>query len=378
MNDSGNPDHSLSPAVTASRARTSPPRARKSVGSLDKKRERDRRAQQNLRTKRLERIQELEQRIVMLDDKVRKYHYICDRLSQENKLLRTRQNAIRHLVASWGPEDGLFLEPSFSTDASLGDTGFLGAVPEPWPTAVISETESAAQAMMEFRRGSPEGMAFSPPELPTDPATPRWSMTPFHDDDDAIMTDCFRLWLQRPDLVESSPESPTPLELLYGSKRNFLADVIHQALRKCPYLDPERLAVGWLCYHFIKWMICPTEAAYSRLQPWQLPVEEQLQKKHPYFIDLLWFPGLRANMINKQHQYDLADAFALLTCCAKVRWPWGKNFLEPGEDGQFRMVPEFYDTFTRIEGWGLTDELIMRYPAIVDGLDIESIRFRIA
>ncbi|KAK3502436.1 hypothetical protein B0T13DRAFT_445762 [Neurospora crassa] len=334
MNDAGNPDHSLAPAVAASRARTSPPRA-----------------QQSLRTKRLERIQELEQRIVRLDDKVRKYHYICDRLSQENKLLRTRQNAIRHLVASWGPEDGLFLEPSFSTEASLvGDTGFLGAVPEPWPTAVISETESAAQAMMEFRRGSPEGMAFSPPEL----------------------------WLQRPDLVESSPESPTPLELLYGSKRNFLADVIHQALRKCSYLDPERLAVGWLCYHFIKWMICPTEAAYSRLQPWQLPVEKQLQKKHSYFIDLLWFPGLRANMINKQHQYDLADAFALLTCCAKVRWPWGKNFLEPGEDGQFRMVPEFYDTFTRIEGWGLTDELMMRYPAIVDGLDIESICFRIA
>lgn len=138
------------------------------------------------------------------------------------------------------------------------------------------------------------------------------------------------------------------------------------------------MAVGWLCYHFIKWMICPTEAAYSRLQPWQLPVEEQLQKKHPYFIDLLWLPGLRATIINKQHQYDLADAFALFTCCAKVRWPWGKKFLEPGEDGQFRMVPEFYDTFTRIDGWGLTDELIMRYPAIVDGLDIESIRFQIA
>ncbi|KAG7284233.1 hypothetical protein NEMBOFW57_010597 [Staphylotrichum longicolle] len=318
------------PAVPGPRSKTRP---RKSVGSLDKKRERDRRAQQNLRTKRLERIQELEQRLVLLDDKVRKYGRI---------LLDF---------------DKLPLHP---------------------PAAVISEAESAAQTMMEFSRRSPEGTASLQPCLPTDSSIPRWKVTPYHEDGDVIMTDCFRLWLQRPDLVKASPESPAPLELLYGSKTNFLANVIHEAGRKWPCRDPERLAGGWLCYHFIKWMICPTQAAYSHLQPWQLPVQEQLQKKHPYFIDLLWWPGLRANMINKQHRYDLADAFALFTCCIKVRWAWGKNFLEPGEDGQFRILPEFYDTFTRIEGWGLTDELMTRYPAIVDGLDVDSIRFQVA
>ncbi len=375
MADSGIPGH----AVTALRAETRRPHARKSVGSIDKKRERDRRAQQNLRTKRQERIQELEQRLLIFEDQARRSRCICDRLSWENKLLRTRQNAIRHMVASWGPEDCLFSEPSFiSAEAALGDAGNGGLVPVPPPAAVISEPESAALTTIGLGRNSPEGTASPPPSSPTEPAIPRWQVTPFHEDGDAIMTDCFGFWLQRPDLVESSPESPAPLDLLYGSKINFLANVIHEALRKWPCRDPERLAGGWLCYHFIKWIICPTQAAYSLLQPWQLPVEEQLQKKHPYFIDLLWLPGLRANMINMQHRYDLADAFALFTCCVKVRWPWGKNILEPGEDGQFRILPDFYKTFTRIDGWGLTDELMTRYPAIVDGLDIESIRFQVA
>ena len=385
MADSGIPGHDPchpSPAGTAFRTETRHPHARKSVGSLDKKRERDRRAQQNLRTKRQERIQELEQRLVTLEDKARKSRCLCDRLSWENRLLRTRQHAIRHMVASWGgPEDCLFREPSLiSAEVSLGDAGDRGAVSVPPPAAGISEAESAALTVMGSGRSSPEATAssVSPPYFPTDPAIPRWQATPFHEDDDVIMTDCFRFWLQRPDLVESSPESPAPLDLLYGSKRNFLANVIHEATRKWPCRDPERLAGGWLCYHFIKWIICPTQAAYALLQPWQLPVEEQLQKKHPYFIDLLWWPGLRANMINMQHRYDLADAFALFTCCVKVRWPWGKNMLEPGEDGQFRILPDFYKTFTSIEGWGLTDELMTRYPAIVDGLDVESIRFQIA
>lgn len=356
MDDSGNSGHSPFAAETTCPSETRPPRARKSVGSIDKKRERDRRAQQNLRTKRLERTQELEQRLVMLEDNARKYRRICDGLSWENKLLRTRQNAIRHMVASWGPEDCLFPGASDSAEDSLDDTGDRD----------------------EFNLRSPEGTTSPQPSLPTDPAIPRWKATPFHEDGDVIMTDCFRLWLQRPDLVQSSPESPAPLALLYGSKTNFLANVIHEALRKWPCRDPERLAGGWLSYHFIKWIICPTQAAYSHLQPWQLPVVEQLQKRHPYFVDMLFWPGLRANMINRPHHYDLADAFSLFTCCVKVRWPWGKNFLEPDEDGQFRILPEFYDTFTRIDGWGLTDELIMRYPAIVDGLDIDSVRIQIA
>jgi hypothetical protein len=132
------------------------------------------------------------------------------------------------------------------------------------------------------------------------------------------MTDCFRGWLQRPDLVESSPDSPAPLDLLYGSKTNFLANVIHEAVRKWPSRDPERLAGGWLCYHFIKWLICPTQEAYSRLQPWQRLVEAQLRTRHPYFVDLLWWPVLRTNVIDMQHRYDVADVFALLTYYIKV------------------------------------------------------------
>ncbi|KAE8410250.1 hypothetical protein BDV36DRAFT_278447 [Aspergillus pseudocaelatus] len=86
----------------------------------------------------------------------------------------------------------------------------------------------------------------------------------------------------------------------------------------------------------------------------------------------MW-PVLRANLVKTFHLYDLKMVFAAFTCSLRIRWPWGKSFLEPDTTNSLRVHKEFYDTFTRIEGWGLSDEFRTQYPELMVGMDIETL-----
>lgn len=183
------------------------------------------------------------------------------------------------------------------------------------------------------------------------------------------MTNRFSTWLRRPDLARASPESPQPLELLFGSKKNFLANTIYEAIQQWPCREVERLALGWLTYHMIKWMVQPSEERFERLPAFQRPTMEQLCHPHPHYIDFLFWPKLRANIVKHPGVYDNLDVVGMTTCCLKVRWPWNAPYLEPDDDNQFVLKPEFYNTITTLDGWGLTKEFLDRFPLLVEGLD---------
>lgn len=66
------------------------------------------------------------------------------------------------------------------------------------------------------------------------------------------------------------------------------------------------------------------------------------------------------------------------SCCVKVRWPWGKDVLERDADDNLRVRSEFSDVFTQESGWGVTGEFIEKYPELLEGMDVEAVRFRFA
>ncbi|KAI4858636.1 hypothetical protein F4820DRAFT_442061 [Hypoxylon rubiginosum] len=68
--------------------------------SLIKKRARDRRAQQNLRDKRVAHIESLGQRITALETELQGLRQAYHALWQENEILRSRQEHIQHIVSS--------------------------------------------------------------------------------------------------------------------------------------------------------------------------------------------------------------------------------------------------------------------------------------
>lgn len=355
-----------------------------STESLLKKRARDRRAQQHARDKRLAQVKALGDHIATLETQLGSLHMTCDSLHRENAALRVRQDHIRDMVRSWDletPSSGPVLTPTplgcsdyitFGVDSSstwsrtkvvscyeAGDESVTDTcVPEQESHILPVKASAVAEYVYQTRDGT----------------LPSWKQTPVHDKCDIIVTDWFSMWVTKADLARASPASPQPIDILYGSKKNFLANVLHQTSRKWPCRDPERLACGWLAYHLIKWMLDPTEASFSRVCEFQRPVAEQRRHAHPYHVDFVLWPGLRANCVEHQFTYPCEQVAGMLTCCLKLRWPWNKPILEQDDDGQLQMCPGFHDTFTKIDGWTITEEFTTRFPKLFEGLDVRSMQ----
>src|SRR6201986_4874740 len=115
--------------------------------------------------------------------------------------------------------------------------------------------------------------------------------------------------------VTESPDVPSPLELLHGSKHNQLANAIHDRLRMRACREPERLAYGWLEYLIIKWYSEPTPTRFRRVPDFLKPRPEQLSHPHARCIDGIIWPKLRVNLILNQHKYDLEQFGGLISCC---------------------------------------------------------------
>ncbi|RYC56420.1 hypothetical protein CHU98_g9786 [Xylaria longipes] len=335
--------------------------------SLSKKRARDRRAQHNLRKKRDAHIHALEQRIADLQNELYSLRQGCHGLRRENETLKNRQSLVWRLVTSWTDH-----EPSPQAPMTAG------AVHSPGTDGTVLEGDSS--------QGETPHSLVALPVLPnrTTPAVsqapesvvrPQWNITPVHLDSDPILTEIWDARIRRAEAAQNSPEIPRPIELLYGSKTNQLANIISASTRQWRCRDPERLALGWLAYPLMKWMSEPSECRFSLLQEFQHPVSEQLCTPHPYFIDHIVWPRLRINLIKTQHIYDPRDVLGLLTCCMKVRWPWNETFLEPANNGEFILRADFRETFMKLEGWGLTKEFLDRFPLLAQDLDVTSILY---
>lgn len=79
-----------------------------SLTSAEKKRARDRRAQQNLRDKRNKLVKALKEKVEYCEashssDYIRELEKVCRALKQENRILRIREVRIRAIFASWRP-----------------------------------------------------------------------------------------------------------------------------------------------------------------------------------------------------------------------------------------------------------------------------------
>lgn len=51
--------------------------------------------------------------------------------------------------------------------------------------------------------------------------------------------------------------------------------------------------------------------------------------------------------------------------------------LERDERDDLQICQDFLDAFTEESGWGLTSEFIAKYPELLDGMDVEVVRFQI-
>jgi hypothetical protein len=401
----------------------------RSASSLEKKRERDRVAQQKKRAKRDQETQALRNRLAVVEEELKGFRLFCETLERENQVLRSRQAGVMQVVASWSgstssqepTEQALSelslhsaakspREPSDHGSSPAGGAG-LGAAGQgsQWapdhsprdntPVSLVehdvamdsgSSSGFTAHPMREQMSGTANVGSSGTPSTYDNAAgaaaaleltPPPWSLPPLHADADVFPEGQSAQWLLYPDLVRASPEAPKPIEILYGSRHNFLANAISDCSRLWPVSEPERLAWGLVLYDLAKWTKAPSEESYARVAGFLRPVPEQLLHPHSYFIDLIPWPRLRTNLIKYQHLYDHAEVSSLIACCAKVRWPWRKAVLYPNDTtGELELAPDFYETFTRLDGWALSKEFfpcVQKYPGLLEGIDIDEITYQV-
>ncbi|PWY87120.1 hypothetical protein BO94DRAFT_566006 [Aspergillus sclerotioniger CBS 115572] len=274
--------------------------------SADKKRLRDRRAQQALRSKKQQYTAQLEDKVAHCeryhdDSSTQHLMRVIEGLQRENEMLRRRQEGLKALVESW------------------------------------------------------EELDLNPPPPLRHPITPSL------------------LFLTLPPTtITTCPPSPNPLDLLYGTNTNPLAHAIYTHSLRRPLRDPERLAFGWLSYHYAKWLFDPSPSTFSHLPIFLHPVPEQLSIPHPASLDLLIWPEIRVNLIREWGSYtgQKDDLFGFLACCLKVRWPWGEPVLERDKGNELVVREEFLERFMCVNGWGITREFVGVYPGVVRGVDV--------
>lgn len=185
-------------------------------------------------------------------------------------------------------------------------------------------------------------------------------------------------WLYFPHAVVDSPDVPQPEDLVFGSRKNLLANGIHKALRAARVAEPERMAMGWLLYIFSRWRIIPTRENFERIPHFLRPVPEQISQPHPARLDMVPWPSLRLALMNQQSESQLDETLELLACCLKLRWPWGKEFLQMRDDGSRQLVDEFLKLLMSLDGWGITREFAVVYPHLIEGLNLHIIEYNVA
>ncbi|KAJ5145483.1 uncharacterized protein N7515_000047 [Penicillium bovifimosum] len=335
------------------------------MSSAEKKRLRDRRSQQTLRDKKQRHAAELEEKVAHCeqhhsDQGVQRLLQVIQGLREQNETLRCRQNSLKSLVSSWETEQE---ELPVAADSNHDWSSLYKEMSN--REAQFSLQTDPNISILHGRQGIPSllndplSAAATPPQIHSPSLEPvssaSWSQIPSHSDDLATGTEISCPWFAYLDQITPCPDSPSsPLDMLYGTKTNPLADMIHSALQRRPIRDPERLGFGWVIYHYSRWILRPTPETFARLPEFLRPVQGQMTIRHPMILDIVPWPRMRLNLIRRWHLYadERDDLFGMFACCVRIRWPWGERILERDERNELCIKKEFYDTFMRLGGWG--------------------------
>ncbi|KAM5353250.1 hypothetical protein ACJZ2D_016856 [Fusarium nematophilum] len=173
--------------------------------------------------------------------------------------------------------------------------------------------------------------------------------------------------------IASVAEVPSAQDLLYGSKKNVLANCIRHCLHEWRCHDVETVAIGWLIYVFIKWRENPTAERFARLPDYLKPVAEQLQLPHDSCLDMILWRKLRSNLIRYQNAYNLDHVLEVFSRSLRVKWSRQEILLDVNERDELIVRAEFFERFMSEDGWGLSYKFVNQFPELTEGLSLDAV-----
>ncbi|KJR82944.1 uncharacterized protein SPSK_04268 [Sporothrix schenckii 1099-18] len=351
-----NPSPVAATAPPQSQAPAEPPKHKRGIGRrvpppegsrpLDKKRARDRRAQQALRDRTRSTIHNLSEQVSTLTR-------VLERQSQELSVVRGRLDAVT------------------AENAMLRQRA-----------AEASEPVDGASAA-------------------TSPSCPLWKTPPLNSPPASIADQLFQgfvdvqrraVALASPSATSASTSSAPDITPLLDSRRRGTDEVSRLAsdvVRTYSELDtlPKQIAVHFLMTHLLKWFVLLDEPSWNSVPVWLRPTRAQRTIEHPPWIDRIPWPAARDYLV--VHPEITLDHFAAsYGTSVQIRWPYdpsmvvivtpsapgsSNNFIRDGDgDGDvndYIVNPVFAHHIAKLANWEVGDAFRARFPEMARLID---------
>ena len=166
------------------------------------------------------------------------------------------------------------------------------------------------------------------------------------------------------DLRDSSPAA--------NNSTHPVSALLTDILSKFPDIReiPEKVAVHYVMFLIMRWMICPCDPCYERLPEWVRPRKEQLEIPHPLWNDYVPWPIIRLRLITSV-EVKFEDFFIPFTSKMCVNWPYPSDqVLIPAptanDSSAVQMNPVFETHLRDLQNWSVGTVFRTTFPALVD------------
>ncbi|KAK4243940.1 AP-1-like transcription factor [Corynascus novoguineensis] len=246
------------------------------------------------------------------------------------------------------------------------------------PSPVYSQTAVTAASGLT---GAPSIHTATPGPLASCP-TPIYALTPRNCSPtcplDSILLDFLSERRQRAaeGLSQSEilgPRYPSVSSLLNPAVSVYshpLSKVFTDILARFPDLSalPERVAVLYVMFLFMRWQVSPTQENYLRLPSWFRPVRQQTEKEHPAWFDHIPFPRMRERLVGGYEDggFPFDNFFIPFTSTLSINWPYEDAYvLLASPTGDELMInPVFEQHLRKLENWTLGDAFERAFPGL--------------
>lgn len=173
------------------------------------------------------------------------------------------------------------------------------------------------------------------------------------------------------------PEYPAFSAMLDSRQQSHpISTLLIDILSKFPDIQtlPEKIAVLYIMFLVLRWMICPCQKCYERLPEWCRPTIEQVTETHSAWIDHLPWPHMRRSLIMGGNKFKFEDFFVPFTTTLSLNWPLPHDCIliptpssSPEGPTHLYMNPAFEHHLHSLENWSLGSKFSKTFPELVDG-----------
>ncbi|KAF3936608.1 hypothetical protein ABW19_dt0208834 [Dactylella cylindrospora] len=134
---------------------------------------------------------------------------------------------------------------------------------------------------------------------------------------------------------------------------------------------PERLAIVYILYIWMRWAINPTQESYDHMPEFIKPRPSQLFTARPIWFDHMPWPMTRDVMAKQPEKYNNTDFSIPYTETLSINWPYDPmTTVIEQSPGEYIINPVFETHLRDLEHWSVGTKLVELFPDLAPHVKI--------